>query len=94
MLMTLTPISVFQAVHKELATEHQASVRSNAILVKLSFALAAMSGKSNVTNENLIGARIFIDTFLNMAEKPEPVKPVLPNKDLGFRQSDKKDEKK
>ena len=90
--MTLTPISVFQSVHKELAVEHQAAVRSNALAIRLSFALAAMAGKTSVTSENLIGARIFIDTFLNLAEKPEQPKPMVPNKDLGQRAA--KEEKK
>lgn len=80
--MTLTPASVFLATQKELASEHQAAVRSNALAIRLSFALAAMAGKSTVTSENLIGARIFIDTFLNLAEKPDAAKSMAPNKEI------------
>lgn len=84
-MLSLTPAITFLKTQPELAAEHSADVRSSKMPVILSFALAAMAGKSNVTNDNLLGARIFIDTLLNLAEKPEVPKLAAPNKDLGMK---------
>lgn len=81
-MQSLKPIELFQKTQKEFAAEHQADVLGSKLRLTLTFALAAMAGKTNVTNENLVGARIFIDTLLNLAEKPEVDRPPMPQKDI------------
>lgn len=81
-MLQLKPIDLYQKTQKDSAPEHQAQVHTSRYQVALTFALAAMAGKPNVTNENLMGARIFIDTLLNLAEKPEVDRVPLPQKDL------------
>jgi len=82
-MLALSPITIFQQTQKELAAEHQAAVRTSALAVRLSFALAEMAGRQQVTTENLLGARMFVNIFLNLAEKPEVPKPAAPDKSLG-----------
>lgn len=84
-MLALKPIEVFQSTHKDDAAAHAALVRTSALNLALSFALAEMAGRTSITSENLVGARMFAGIFLNLAEKPEPPKPMLPNKDLGVR---------
>jgi hypothetical protein len=83
-MITLSPIQTFQSTHKDDAAAHAALVRTSALNLALSFTLAEMAGRS-VSSEELVGARMFAGIFLNLAEKPEPPKQPLPNKDLGMR---------
>lgn len=90
MQLALTPSAIFQQTQKELSQEHQAFVRSSRSATVLTFALAEMAGRVGVTSENLIGARMLINIFLNLAEKPEVAKQQLPPKDLGSKPTEKK----
>ena len=82
-MLQLTPYQVFQATQKDAAAAHQSIVRTAGFSMILSFALAEMAGRANVTSENLVGARMAFNILLNLAEKPDVAKPPLPNKDLG-----------
>lgn len=81
-MLALMPMTVFQATQKELAAEHQSNVRSTRLPILLTFALAEIAGRPNVSSENLIGARMLINTLLNLAEKPEVPNKTAPNKDI------------
>jgi hypothetical protein len=82
-MIVLSPMSVFQSTHKDDAAAHAALVRTSALNLALSFSMAEMAGRTSITSENLVGARILANIFLNLAEKPEPPKQMLPNKELG-----------
>lgn len=77
---------------QELAMEHSGNVRKSKYSVVLNYALSEMAMGKDVTPEELRGAKIFIGILLNIAEKPAPLPPPLPDKSLG--QPPKKELKK
>lgn len=87
-MLQLTPKTVFIATQKESAQEHSALVRSSRFSILLTFVLAKRAA-DGATSEQLKGAKDFIDDLLNMAEKPEPIKSLLPPKDLGSKPPEK-----
>lgn len=82
-MLTLLPIETLHKSQPDLVSEHFSNVRSTKLKTLLTFALAEMAGRTGVTSENLVGARMAFNIFLNLAEKPDEPKRTLPNKDLG-----------
>lgn len=82
-MKSLSPKLLFQHSNRELAQEHARNVLSSGTTTILTICIAELSLNPKLTTENLIGARQFIETFLNLSEIPEPPKPAAPDKSLG-----------
>ena len=82
-MLTLSPILNFQNQHKEAAAELSKVIKSGFMATSMSFALAELASRPSITQEQIAGAKLYIEKLMNLAEPlPAPV-PAIPSKELG-----------
>ena len=90
-MKALSPIAHFQQVRPTEAEELFKAVRTSWMTSALTYSLAEMSGRS-ATNDELRGARLFISILLNLAEPIPAPAPPLPDKSLGQKPTETKEQ--
>ncbi len=89
-MKTLSPTIQFQTAHKAEAESLTVAVRERWMAVSLTHAIASMS-IGGATKEELIGARKFVEIFLNLAEPVKAAPMGLPPKELGQKPEEKQE---
>jgi hypothetical protein len=79
-MLTVSPKAQYLSVHGADVEDYRKMVRSRTFTVGAMYAMSALS-MNNLSQEQLHGARAFLDTMLNLCEPPEPPK-TIPAKEL------------